>query len=163
MHRHFEAVGVPSHTEEECQFAREIRATLSDADKELDVRFDRRLAGKELADVLAPYRESTFVMPGSTDVGDVSWVVPTAQCQTVCDALGTPFHTWQMVTQGATSIGHKGMLHAGKVIAATALEAMQSPELIAAAKAELKDRLRGETYRSPIPPEVTHYEVQVKR
>ncbi|WP_339320523.1 M20 family metallopeptidase [Paenibacillus sp. FSL R10-2734] len=163
MHRNFTALGVPVHNESEIAFAEEIRSTLSEADKAFDVRSDRQLVGKELSDKLAPYHESSVILPGSTDVGDVSWVVPTAQCQTVCDALGTPFHSWQMVTQGATSIGHKGMLHAGKVIAATALEIMQNPELIAEAKVELQERLNGETYRSPIPPEVIEYEIQRQR
>ena len=58
------------------------------------------------------------MLSGSTDVGDVSWIVPTMQCMTACWALGTPFHTWQVVSQGAMPIAHKGMLQAGKVIAA---------------------------------------------
>ncbi|GIO09973.1 amidohydrolase [Brevibacillus reuszeri] len=162
MHKSFSQLGVPIHNEQEIQFASQIRATLSPEDKAEDIRFDKELAGKELSDKLNPYRESAVILPGSTDVGDVSWVVPTAQCMTACEALGTPFHSWQMVAQGTTSIAHKGMLHAGKVMAATAWEVMQKPEIIAKAKAELKKRLNGEVYRCPIPPEVTHYEVVKK-
>lgn len=55
------------------------------------------------------------------------------------------------MTLGATSIAHKGMLHAGKVIAATAVEVLQNPELIDEAKVELKERLQGKEYISPIP------------
>lgn len=162
MHKNFSQLGVPVHDEQEIQFASQIRATLSPEDKAEDIRFAKELEGKELSDKLNPYRESAFILPGSTDVGDVSWVVPTAQCMTACEALGTPFHSWQMVAQGTTSIAHKGMLHAGKVMAATAWEVMQKPEIIAEAKAELKERLNGEVYRCPIPPAVTHYEVVKK-
>lgn len=162
MHKNFTQLGVPVHDEQEIEFAGHIRATLAEEDKAEDIRFDRELEGKALSDKLMPYRESAVILPGSTDVGDVSWVVPTAQCMTACEALGTPFHSWQMVAQGTTSIAHKGMLHAGKVMAATAWEVMQNPQVISEAKAELKERLNGEVYRCPIPPEVTHYQVVKK-
>lgn len=93
-------------------------------------------------------------MAGSTDVGDVSWIVPTMQCLTTCFAIGTPLHTWQVVSQGATPIAHKGMLYAGKVIAATAIQAMENPSIIEQAKAELQERLDGKTYESLIPESV---------
>lgn len=65
--------------------------------------------------------------------------------------LGTPAHTWQVVSIGATSIGQKWMLQAGKVMAGTALEALKNPELIAKAKEELAERLDGKQYVCPIP------------
>ncbi|WP_051272035.1 M20 family metallopeptidase [Shimazuella kribbensis] len=157
MHHNMTELGVPVHNQEEIVFARDIRYTLSEEDKEADIRDIPELKGKEISDMLLPYKESSVVMPGSTDVGDVSWVVPTAQCWIACDALGTPFHTWQMVAQGKTSIAHKGMLHAGKVIASTAIDIMQDLQIIEKARLELIERLGGETYQSPIPKEVTHY------
>lgn len=92
-----------------------------------------------------------FVLGGSTDVGDVSWNVPTVQCTTVCMALGTPLHTWQVVSQGIMPIAHKGMLQAAKIMACTAVELINNPALIEEAKKEWKDRLDGETYVSLIP------------
>jgi aminobenzoyl-glutamate utilization protein B len=69
-------------------------------------------------------------------------------------ANGTSLHTWQVVAQGGSSIGQKGMLHAGKVIAATAVEVMQNQELIAKAKQELNEKLGSKNYVSPIPKDV---------
>jgi len=100
--------------------------------------------------VLAPYR-ADIVQPGSTDVGDVSWVAPTGQITTACSALGTPGHSWQIVAQGRMGIGHKGMLYAAKVMALAAVEFMQSPELVRQAKDEYKERRAASDYTSPIP------------
>ena len=126
MHKQFSELGVPVHDEQELRLAKEIRETLTEAEK--NSRTDRtpELAGKDLSDRLNPYQELP-VMFGSTDVGDVSWIAPTAQCFTACFAIGSPCHSWQWVTLGGHSIGHKGMLHAGKVMAATAVEVMQNP------------------------------------
>lgn len=150
MHKNFTALGGPVFDEKEKEFAKAIRETLSDADKEFDVESIHELRGRELSDIVEPIDDKGGLLGGSTDVGDVSWVVPTAQIMTACLALGTPLHTWQVVSQGATSIAHKGMLQAGKVIAATALEVMQNLEVIEKAKAELIDRLDGEAYVSPL-------------
>lgn len=160
MYDNFIALGVPQHNEEELQFAKNIRETLSEADKNLEVKMNKELAGKTLSDCIDPFTPANATMPGSTDVGDVSWVVPTAQCMTVCEALGTPFHTWQIVATGTTSIAHKGMLHAGKVMAATAVEVLNRPEIIEKAKAELVERRSGEEYVSPLPAEVKEYKAR---
>jgi aminobenzoyl-glutamate utilization protein B len=100
-----------------------------------------------------PAREE--VSMGTTDVGDVSWIVPTVQCHTACFAIGTPFHTWQLVTQGNLPAAHKGMVLAAKAMATTAADCLRNPHLIARAKAELKERTGGRAYVCPIPPEVT--------
>jgi aminobenzoyl-glutamate utilization protein B len=84
-------------------------------------------------------------------VGDVSWVTPTAQISTACGILGTPGHSWQQVAQGAMGIGQKGMLYAGKVMAAAALEFMKDPALVQKASDEFKQRMVGRVYESPIP------------
>ena len=88
---------------------------------------------------------------GSTDVGDVSWVVPTAQVYTSCYAAGTALHSWQAVAQGKSSIAHKGMLAAAKVMAYVGAELLLTPELIEKAKADWKEELDGETYPNPLP------------
>ena len=151
------------HDENEINFAKEIRSTLTEAEKSFDIENMKELKGKELSDIIEPYVELKEVLPGSTDVADVSWVVPTAQCFVACAALGTPLHSWQMVSQGATSLGHKGMLHAGKVIAATAAEVMQNPEIIKQAKEELLKRLDGKTYVSPLPEDYKQYKVRKRQ
>ena len=90
----------------------------------------------------------------SSDVGDVSWNVPTAQIVTACYALGTPEHSWQLVSQDKTSIGHKGMLLAAKTLAGAAVDLLEKPELVEKARQEFEKRLDGQTYRCAIPNDV---------
>ena len=86
------------------------------------------------------------VNKGSTDVGDVSWVLPTAGFTTACFVPGTPAHSWQAVAAGGTSIGKQGMQLAAKTLAATAWDLYRNPEIIAAAKTEFSNRLSGRKY-----------------
>jgi aminobenzoyl-glutamate utilization protein B len=92
-----------------------------------------------------------LTMGGSTDVGDVSWVVPTVQCTTAVAALGTPTHSWQLTGQGKLPAAHKGMLHAAKVMGATAARMLTDADLMNAAAAEFADRLAERPYDCPIP------------
>jgi len=160
MHDNFVALGVPQYDEKEQQFAKDIRATLSEADKKEDIKANKELEGKDLAHVIDPFIPSNGILPGTSDVGDVSWVVPTVQCMVACEPIGTPLHTWQIVSTGKTSIAHKGMLHAGKVMAATAIEVLQNPEILEKAKLELIEQRNGEEYVCPIPPELKKYKLQ---
>jgi len=82
---------------------------------------------------------------GSTDVGDVSWNVPTAGFSTATWVPGTPAHSWQAVAAGGMSIGFKGLQNAAKTLALSAIELYRNPQTIAAAKAEF-DQRRGEGY-----------------
>ena len=85
---------------------------------------------------------------GSTDVGDVSWVVPTAGFSTACWVPGTSAHSWQAVAAGGTSIGRKGMILAARVLAATASDLFQNPKALEDARAEHRRRLAGRMYKS---------------
>lgn len=89
---------------------------------------------------------------GSTDVGDVSWVVPTTGFGTACWIPGTPGHSWQAVACGGTGIARQGMNLAAKVLATTAWDLYHTPETLAAAKAEHKKRLGKESYKSLMQP-----------
>jgi aminobenzoyl-glutamate utilization protein B len=85
----------------------------------------------------------------STDVGDVSWVVPTVQVYTATWVPGTVAHTWQATAAGGTSIGTKGMLVAAKTMALTAAELFAAPSIVTAARAELTvKRGAGFTYET---------------
>ena len=75
---------------------------------------------------------------------------PTAQINVTCYAADTPGHSWQLTAQGKEGPAHKGMLYAGKVLAAAAIELMEQPQLIEKAKEEHKMRV-GEGYICPIP------------
>ncbi|MFI5457094.1 MAG: amidohydrolase [Isosphaerales bacterium] len=90
---------------------------------------------------------------GSTDVGDVSWVVPTVGFTTACWVPGTTAHSWQAVAAGGTTIGRKGMILATRVLAATGWDLLQSPTLLLAAKAEHQERLAGRPYQSLLGPD----------
>lgn len=153
-----EEIGAPKFDEHEYAFGHEIAKTIPTNSME-EAAAAYGIGEKEIAalknklffeDVLPPFR-SDIISPGSTDVGDVSWVTPTGQVVTTCMALGTPFHTWQVVAQGATSIGQKGMLYAAKVMALSAIEFMQSPVLIQQARNEFLSRRSKVDYISPIP------------
>ena len=89
---------------------------------------------------------SNEVGKGSTDVGDVSWVVPTAGFTTACFVPGTSSHSWQAVAASGMSIGKQGMQLAAHTMAATVWDLMNQPETLAAAKAEFAGRLAGRKY-----------------
>ncbi|RBM07526.1 M20 family metallopeptidase [Novacetimonas cocois] len=148
-------LGLPRFDQEDYEFAREIQKTLTPQ----DIRTAFLSAGLPprddvpLCDTIAP-RE--FVPPpfGSTDVGDVSWVVPTVQMWGATCAIGTQLHSWQMTAQGKSGIAHKGMIHAAKVMAATARDVLMSPALLERVKADHDSRLAQEPYVCPMPAEV---------
>ncbi|MCG3259176.1 MAG: hypothetical protein H7644_05485, partial [Candidatus Heimdallarchaeota archaeon] len=123
-------------------------------EEELGEDMIEKIKTKIIFDDILPNTLPEFTLPGSTDVGDVSWIVPTSQIGTSCVILGTPGHSWQEVTQCTTSISHKGMIAAAKVMALTALEFMENIELVDEAKAELNKRLSSTKYESPIASEV---------
>src|SRR5262249_18676269 len=88
---------------------------------------------------------------GSTDVGDVSWRVPTSGLNTACFAAGTPGHSWQNVAAVGSPIGHKGLLVAAKVLALSAAELLQDPQALKEAKADFDERMKGRQYTTRIP------------
>jgi aminobenzoyl-glutamate utilization protein B len=92
------------------------------------------------------------VNKGSTDVGDVSWRVPTVGFTTACWVPGTPAHSWQAVAAGGTTIGRKGMILAARTLAATAWDLFQDPQRLAEARAEHRRRRDGRDYRSLLEP-----------
>ena len=93
-------------------------------------------------------------MIGSTDVGDVSWVVPTVQARVATVAIGTPGHSWQITAQGKSGQAKKGMVNAAKVMAGLAVDALNDAALIAHAKADLKARTDVMPYVCPMPADV---------
>ena len=74
---------------------------------------------------------------GSTDVGDVSWLVPTAGARIATWVPGTSAHSWQAVAAGGTSIGLKGLKLAVQVLSETAKEIYLDPSIASEAKKEL--------------------------
>ena len=93
-----------------------------DAEMRFAVRLRESISGKipPMEDITTVYDNNGGTTMGSTDVGDVSWVVPTAGFSAACWAPGTPGHSWQAVACGGTTIGRKGMLLAADILAASA-------------------------------------------
>ena len=89
--------------------------------------------------------------PASGDVGDVSYVCPTAEIYTATWATGTRAHTWQATAQGKCGYAHKAMLFAGKVLAGTAIDLMNDPEKLARAKEEHEELMGHKPFVSPVP------------
>lgn len=151
------------YTDEEMLFAKDIWDSLGENEKKDAIRSTKqfgavkdseKLKGKFLSDMVQEYVPVDSAMPGSTDVADVSWNVPTAQCSIATCAIGTPLHTWQMVAQGVTSVAHKGMYRAGAVLGLTAIEVLEFPDTLLEIKNEFKDRFKNSSYKCPIPDHV---------
>src|SRR5690606_14766713 len=109
---------------------------------------------KALCDIIVPLDAKGSGGVGSTDVGDVSWAVPTVQARGATYAIGTPGHSWQLTAQGKSGIAHKGLVHVAKIMAGTAVDAIVKPELLEAAKADHKARTDAHPYVCPLPPDV---------
>src|ERR1700675_4336915 len=135
LHRIMEELGPPHFDEADKDFAAKIRATLT----EKDIAAVYRTIGMDptdrpLSDFLVPLDAKRNPLIGSTDVGDVSWVVPTVQVHSPTVAIGTPFHTWQVVAQGKSPHAHKAMVQAAKAMGGLGIKALTEPDLIVAAK-----------------------------
>jgi aminobenzoyl-glutamate utilization protein B len=156
MRDEMERLGTPAWDDADRDFARKIQATLSPEDIKNAYRRVgvKPAADQPLHDALVPLDAKGAQMIGSTDVGDVSWVVPTVQAHAATYAIGTPGHSWQLTAQGKSPAAHKGMVHVAKVMAATAVRAIEDPGLIARAKADLAERTAETPYVCPIPADV---------
>ncbi len=135
LHHNFEFVGAPDFSEEEQAFARELQKSLGKPEEGLS----RKVMPLEEAGV--------FTGGGSTDVADVSWITPTATLSTACWPLGSPGHSWAVVTCSGSSVGFKGIHAAAKVFAAAGVEALLDPEIVRRARLEWIDSKL--TFRGP--------------
>ncbi len=156
MEAEMERLGPPLFDEADRTFAREIQATLTPAHLADAFRRTGRApeADLPLAEFIVPLAGSADKAQGSTDVGDVSWAVPTVQAWVTTCAFGTPFHSWQLTAQGKSPAAHKGMVHAAKVMAATGRRLFEDVALLARAKAAHRKALEAEPYVCPLPDEV---------
>lgn len=153
MQKNLDRLGPPPFTEMDRAYAARFQATFT----EDDIRDSYRSHGiretdrKALADFVVPTSVGAVPLSGSTDVADVSWVVPTVQFWGATQAIGTPFHSWQMVAQGKSQPALKGMIHAARIMAATGADAMLDADLRARAKAALAAEVGPNGYVCPLP------------
>lgn len=96
-----------------------------------------------------------YQSPVSSDVGDVSHICPVAQITAATMPAGTPMHSWQEVAVGKSGIAHKGMIYAARVLAGAAIDVLADPDIAVRAGKELRERMGGQAYVSPIPREIT--------
>ena len=162
LYENFRKIGVPSYTSEEHDFADKLAMTYSseeylpgvaaefDPDLREEVHELRKKNGHAMNEFLAPLYQGEAFKAGSTDVGDVSWLVPTAQIHVASWPNGCPGHSWQNVSCDGTEIGKKAAIHAGKVLAAAAIDLLTRPELLKEAREEFEKRTRA-GYTCPIP------------
>jgi len=149
-------LGPPDFDANDHETARQFQATLSQQDiensfKQFGIPYREGLV---LCDeIYQPYQGDPSLV-GSTDVGTVSWVVPTVQMRGATSAIGTPLHSWQMTAQGKSPHAHKGMAHAAKAMAACAAKIFTHPEQLSEIKADLTRRLSGVQFINPLPDDV---------
>lgn len=164
MYENMQQVPIPAYTQEELAFAQVLHdtcpaalpGTLSATNRDIRAFVEEKTdSGKRaMNDFIIPYVPSTMSTPGSTDVGDVSWLTPTAQFTTATWVSGTPGHSWQNVSLGKTGIAYKGMLQAAKILAGAAADLMESPALLEKIRKEF-NKNAAEGYDCPIGKEVT--------
>jgi aminobenzoyl-glutamate utilization protein B len=151
-------IGLPKYSDEDLKFAEQIAKTITSEMKIAQLKKSKRPEWERLVDKLIdsevpdPWGEGE-VSHGSTDVADVSWRAPTVEFGTATWVLGTPAHSWQAVAQNGVGIGHKSLIFAAKVMAATAIDLLTNEEALNKAREEHKQRMGNKKYRSPIPPD----------
>ena len=128
VHKNLSEIGGITYTEEEKVFGEKIALSLG-----------QKSLNEEVAKEVQPFKETARAY-GSTDVGDVSFVVPTVGFGAATWVPGTPAHSWQAVAAGGTTIGKKGMVVAAKTLTATAIDLFSNTSLIEQAKTEFTER-----------------------
>ena len=146
--RNMAELGAPEYSEEDYAFAAELKKSFpparglpgtgarADAAIAAQVRELTENGQRAVNDFLMPLCHGTLFTPGSTDVGDVSWLTPTAQINTAAWPSGIPGHSWQIVACGKSPMAHKAMLYAAKSLAGAAIDLFEDAALLDEAKKE---------------------------
>lgn len=157
--KHIKDIYPLEYTEEEIEYAKDFHAV---GDK-TEIKMIQGLAKKAYGEkgeglFKGPLADGVFppvpMKMGSTDVGDVSWNIPTTWFTGNCYALGTTAHSWNVVAQGKSQIAHRGMKSAAKVMARCAVDILNNPKIAKDAKEDLEKSLNGREYKSIIPKDV---------
>jgi aminobenzoyl-glutamate utilization protein B len=139
MQNNLTLVGGVKYNQKEIDFAKQLQTTLSG-----------KVPDVSTAQTIMPFKTGGF-FPASTDVGDITWVVPTAGFGTATWVPGVPAHSWQAVATAGSSIGMKAMINAAKTISMTGVDIFNNPQHAAKAKQELQQLLGpGFQYKSMI-------------
>lgn len=139
LHNNLTMLGPITYTEEETAFAYGIQEATGKPRTGID-------------GTLQSFEETLeHPMGASSDVGDVSWLVPEIRLGVTTAPVGTPWHSWAVVACGGMSIGHKGMIHASKALAMTMVDLYTDPQLVRDIRAEFSERMKGKTYEAILP------------
>ncbi len=139
VQKNLELLGPNTYTEEEIAFAKKIQESTGKP----QVGLHSKIEPMEETDPNAG--------GGSTDVGDVSWIVPTIRLSAATAPIGTPWHSWAVVACAGMSIGHKGMVQASKTLAMTMVDLYEDPAKVEAVKADYKSHRGDAPYKALIP------------
>lgn len=139
LQKNLEYLGELQFTDEEVEFAKKIQ----EATNKPQIGFDTKIEPME----------ETLEHPrgGSTDVGDVSWVVPTIRLSATVAPKDTPWHSWAVVACAGMSIGHKGMIYATEALSMTMIDLFENAQLREDVKAEFKERKGDYVYKGIVP------------
>ena len=143
LQRHLKSIAPPKFTADEQALAKRLQEPLIE---QFGTTFS--LALDDAVHPLAPVPDTS---KGSTDVGDISWFVPTGGLRTACFPSGSPGHSWQNVASIGSTIGEKGTIYAAQILSVSALDLLEQPESLAAAKADFQERMKDRKYTSLIP------------
>jgi aminobenzoyl-glutamate utilization protein B len=139
LQKNLELIGAPKFTDQEQEFARSLQRFLNKPEKGFN------------GEIKPMPAEPGEVKGGSTDVAEVSWIVPTGGFTVTTAAEDIPWHSWAATACHGTKAGRKGAVVAAKVIAATALDVLTEPKLVQEARAFFLEATEGKPYQSPIP------------
>lgn len=139
LQQNLETLGPITYTSDEQEFAKKIQEATGKPQIGL------------VSEILTMEETAVHSMGGSTDVGDVSWVVPTIRLQATVAPNGTPWHSWAVVASGGMSIGHKGMAYAAKALGMTMIDLFTNPELVESVKTEFKEKKGDYVYKGFLP------------
>lgn len=139
LQQNLELLGDISYTEQEIEFANGIQEVTNKPVLGMDAEIRPLLATREYPD------------GGSSDVGDVSWLVPEIRLAVTTAPKGTPWHSWAVVACGGMSIGHKGLIYSSKALGMTMVDLFEQPDLVKAMQAEFKERKGDYQYEAILP------------
>ena len=139
LQANLEMLGDISYTDEEVAFAHGIQKATNKPLTGIDAKIRPLAETKEIPS------------GGSTDVGDVSWLVPEIRLGVTTAPDDTPWHSWAVVACGGMSIGHKGLVYSSKALSMTMVDLFEKPELVAKVKAEFKERKGDAVYNAILP------------
>jgi len=164
QYQSMQLIGSIAFTQEEINFAQAINESFTGTNSDhIDDMIEYFEPSSEMVAELDEYRDQPLIgrnfialderiiASGSTDVGDLSQIVPVSELETTCFPTGCPGHSWGNVAASGMSIGHKGMMHAAKIMAATAVELYSDPSHLVEIRQEFERKTKGKPYIPPIP------------